>query len=59
MARQQNSKLQASWKQIESGILEPGEALGEMGGSEEGLLGKIGYSQAHRDWIPAATLGAE
>lgn len=59
MARQQNSKLQASWKQIESGILEPGEALGEVGGSEEQLLGKIGYSQAHLDLIPVATLGAE
>lgn len=59
MARQQNSKLQASWKQIESGILEPGKALGEVGGSEERLVGKIGYSQAHRDLIPVATLGAE
>lgn len=59
MARQQNSKLQASWKQIESGILEPGESLDEVGGREERLVGKIGHSQAHRDLIPVATLGAE
>lgn len=59
MALQQNSELQASWKQIESGILELGEALGEVGGSEERLVGNIRYSQAHQDLIPVATLGAE
>lgn len=46
MAPQQNSERQASWKQIEHGIVGFGEAIGEVGGSGERLVGNIRYSQA-------------